>query len=208
MRAYHFLPRVWALDDITKRRIKISEIDQLNDPFELWCVAQGDKRLRQPLRMFKQDMGESYGLICFSKRWHNPLLWSHYADRHRGICLGFDVDKRCLKSISYLRKRQNLQISPTKESIQQLLFTKFHDWQYEQERRGWFRLDERDGDNYFYPFDHRIQLREVIAGPLCDTTEEEIDTALKGYSNDVLVTKARLAFRTFQVVAKRDGFNH
>ena len=34
MRAYHFLPAQWALDDIVKRRIKISEIDQTNDPFE------------------------------------------------------------------------------------------------------------------------------------------------------------------------------
>lgn len=46
MRVYHFLPGVHALADIEKKRIKISEIDQLNDPFELWCVSQEDQRLR------------------------------------------------------------------------------------------------------------------------------------------------------------------
>ncbi len=50
MRVYHFLPTVHALDDIEKKRIRISEIDQLNDPFELWCVSQEDERIRPALR--------------------------------------------------------------------------------------------------------------------------------------------------------------
>ena len=45
MRTYHFLSGDHALDDISKRRLKLSEIDKLNDPFELWCTAQGDKGL-------------------------------------------------------------------------------------------------------------------------------------------------------------------
>ena len=46
MHAYHFLPAAYALDDIAKQRIKISEIDQTNDPFELWCVSQPTRSLR------------------------------------------------------------------------------------------------------------------------------------------------------------------
>jgi hypothetical protein len=41
VRVYHFLSAEHALDDIKKQRIKISEIGQLNEAFELWCVAQG-----------------------------------------------------------------------------------------------------------------------------------------------------------------------
>jgi hypothetical protein len=33
VRVYHFLPVSFALMNIEKRRIKISQIDQLNDPF-------------------------------------------------------------------------------------------------------------------------------------------------------------------------------
>ena len=39
MRAYHFLPATWALDDIAKQRIKISEIDQTDDPFSCGASA-------------------------------------------------------------------------------------------------------------------------------------------------------------------------
>ena len=82
MRVYHFLPANFALDDIEKHRIKISEIDQLNDPFELWCVSQKDKRLRIGLQRYKEEMSKRYGMLCFSRHWHNPVLWSHYADKH------------------------------------------------------------------------------------------------------------------------------
>lgn len=205
MRVYHFLPAKWALDDISNRHLKISEIDDLNDPFELWCVAQENRRLRIPLRGFKNEMSKRFGIICFSKHWNNPLLWSHYADKHRGICMGFEIEKRGLKAINYVRDRPNLDLPPTLESIEQLLYTKCDDWRYEEEWRNWFRLDERDGDHYFYPFDALVQLREVILGPLCSITKEEINKALGGYSGNITVIKARLAFKTFQVVRNREA---
>ena len=51
VRLYHFLPAEFALDDIEKRRIKVAEIDQLNDPFELSCAALDNKDLRVRLRI-------------------------------------------------------------------------------------------------------------------------------------------------------------
>jgi hypothetical protein len=205
MRVYHFLCAMWALDDIRKKRIKISVIDQLNDPFELWCVEQRDKRLRQALRGFKAEMVERFGMICFSKHWRNPLLWSHYADKHRGICLGFDVDDRGLKPVAYANERPSLRVPPTMESINELLFTKFRDWSYEEELRNWFRLDEREGERYFYPFDTLVRLREVIVGPLCGLSKAVIEKSLEEYSG-VSVLKARLAFKTFRVVKNQKGF--
>jgi hypothetical protein len=201
MRVYYLLPQKWALDDIEKRRIKISEIDQLNDPFELWCVSQRHPRLRASLRNFKNVMGKNYGMICFSKRWDNPLLWSHYAEKHHGMCLGFEVDENGVKAVTYVSDRPELVMPPTEESINQLLFRKFEDWKYEDEVRNWFRLGERVGDLHFYPFDEHIQSCEIIAGPLCKVTEEESRKALRDIT-DADVIKGRLAFRSFRVVRK------
>lgn len=151
-------------------------------------------------------MNKQFGMICFSKRWNNPLLWSHYADKHRGICLGFEVDERGLKQVRYVSKRTNLKIPPTAASISELLFTKFLDWQYEEEWRNWCRLEKRNGDFYFCAFDNSLQLSEVIAGPLCEITKAEIDEALEGYTNTVEIIKSRLAFKSFQVVKNLKGF--
>jgi len=206
MHVYHFLRAVHALEDIEKKRIRISEIDQLNDPFELWCVSQENRQLRPALRKYKKEMSERFGLICFCKQWHNPLLWSHYADKHRGMCLGFDVDDRALIPVNYVKDRSALKMPLTKESADELLFTKYLDWKYEEELRNWFQFDNREDGHYFYPFDGFVQLTEVIAGPLCTETEDRINEALKDYPKRVSVIKARLAFKTFRVVKNKKGF--
>lgn len=48
-------------------------------------------------------MSEKYGLLCFCETWQSPLLWNHYADRHKGICLGFDVRETVLKGLTMLK---------------------------------------------------------------------------------------------------------
>jgi hypothetical protein len=205
---YHFLPAKYALDDLAEKRVKISEIDDLNDPFELWCMAQEDRRLRQALREWKNEMAQKYGLLCFSRKWRNPVLWSHYSEKHRGMCLGFEVAELRLRPIAYVSERAPFPLPPTEDSIKELLFTKFRDWSYEEEMRGWFRLDERDNKtgHYFYPFDDAVQLKEVIAGSLCKLPRVAITEALGADVGKVRIIKARLAFRTFEVVTQHQGF--
>jgi hypothetical protein len=209
MLVYHFLPAKFALEDIAKQRIKISEIDQTNDPFELWCVSQPNRSLRDALRGYKRTMNEKFGLICFSEDWVNPLLWSHYADKHRGISLGFDVNERVLRKVLYVKVRSPLKLPLTTETTDRLLWTKYWDWKYEREWRSWLKLDEREGEHYFYKFETQpdfMRLREVIVGPLCETTEEQVKAAFHGRYDTVKIIKARLAFNTFRVVIKKNGF--
>lgn len=33
------------------------------------------------------------GVCCFSSTYDNPLLWSHYGDEHKGICIGYGVNR-------------------------------------------------------------------------------------------------------------------
>lgn len=210
IRVYHFLPTRYALDDIKNRRIKIAQIDQLNDPFELWCVTQDNKELREHLRRYKREMDKQYGLLCFCKGWSNPLLWSHYADKHRGMCLGFDIRADSIAPVNYVEERVPIEY-PFRESIQkisdQLLWTKYIDWQYEEELRIWIKFLDRDPITQFYfcNFDEKIQLKEIIAGPLCKVPETEIRHAL-GDVTDVNLIQARLAFKTFRVVRIGWGF--
>jgi hypothetical protein len=205
-RAYHFLSLQYALDDLKRKRLKISRLDDLNDPFELWAIAQPDAHVRQALRATKKQMAQDCGLLCFSLDWHNPVLWSHYADRHRGVALGFDVDEQILKPVVYRKTR------PILRTIDQrvadwLLFTKFHDWNYEHEARVFTALNDRDSESelYFAEFNEQLALREVIAGPACPVSLNDLREAV-GSSPGVKFTKARLAFKTFQVVADRRGF--
>ncbi len=209
MRLFHFLPAVHALDDLTKKRVKIAEIGNLNDPFELWSCDHRDPAQRVAFRRWKRDMSTQFGMLCFSAGWDSPLLWSHYADRHRGICLGFDIGDDHVTPVKYVKTRTPIRPPFTEETMRRLLFTKYSGWSYEVEWRLWCRLEEHAPDapdKYFREFDSDVILREVIVGPISDLAESTIREAVQHYSHAIKIRKARLAFKSFRVVANRRGF--
>jgi hypothetical protein len=207
IRAYHLLPSQHALTNLRHRRLKIAQIDDLNDPFDLWAVAQPDLRLRKAIRETKDYAARSFGMVCFSLSWRNPLLWSHYAERHRGIALGFDINKAKIKRVSYVKERPIFKAIDL-SLVHQLLFTKYIDWSYEREVRVFTRLEEKDSETglYFADFTDDCVLREVIVGPLSNLTHNDLQEALGEHRGQVILTKARLAFNSFNVVKNRLGF--
>src|SRR5262245_50550688 len=139
MRVYKFLNAEFALKDVREHRIKIAEIWDLNDPFELIPFDLSDGRIRLAMEMTRDDLNKTHGLICFSAKYSNPVLWSHYADNHKGICLEFDVAEDIyVKAVTYIKNRLPFPESELDEKLTaQMLFTKFDAWQYEEEVRVW-----------------------------------------------------------------------
>lgn len=43
-------------------------------------------------QQFFHDL-EQFGISCFTTKHDNFLMWSHYGDNHRGVCLEFDFSK-------------------------------------------------------------------------------------------------------------------
>ncbi len=105
MRVYHFINQTFGLEDIKESRLKIARISELNDPFEFAAVDLSDTDFRRDWESMKQSMSGDYGILCFSGNWNNPVLWAHYADRHKGLCLGFDIPDELLKQVEYTDKR-------------------------------------------------------------------------------------------------------
>jgi hypothetical protein len=207
-RLYHFTHADFALEDIKYRRLKIAEFKDMNDPFELGCFKLPTREHRDAMKGIKKEFSEKCGLLCFSEDWENPLLWSHYADKHRGICLGFDVDLRGLCRVSYKEERPDFPNASTDEFANQLYSTKYKGWEYEREWRGSFEVGDRENGLHFHYFgsEEPMVLREVIVGMNCKTTEENVRAVLGDYPTHVEIIKARLAFNTFRVVKKQDGF--
>lgn len=207
-RLYHLTHAEFALEDIKYRRLKIAEFKDMNDPFELGCFKLPTQKHREAMKALKKEFGEKCGLLCFSEDWENPLLWSHYANKHRGICLGFDVDRRVVHPVSYEQERPDFPDGSTDESAEQLYSTKYKGWDYEREWRGSFEFDERENGFHFHYFaaQRSMVLRQVIVGMNCKTTPEEVELSLGHDLAQIEIIKARLAFNTFRVVKKQDGF--
>ena len=218
MRLYHFVNEQHGLDNIRQRRIKIATFQELNDPFELMGINCSEELIRDSFMHIKAELSKSKGILCFSRRWSNPVMWSHYADRHKGLCLGFDVpdDTDIFRRVSYTSKRIISEIDklqwaadapdPAFNYIKQLLFTKFSHWKYEQEVRGYKTLEEKDPISrlFFANFSDELKLREIIVGAYSSISRETVNEALGSMTTEVRIIKACLALQTFKVVGQRN----
>lgn len=212
MRVYYLCPPHVAVSNIALRRLKISRFSDLNDPFELLAVDLADKGHRAVFRKMKESLTENNGLLCFARSWNNPLMWGHYAERHAGMALGFEIDESLLKPVIYAKRPMKIEIDVrtgkptlTAEAMERLLRTKFHDWKYEDELRLFVGLDHgtQESGMYFYPFDSRLTLREVIVGPRCELPLENLRQLVGSYDHPVTIMKSRIAFSSFRVIKDR-----
>lgn len=90
--------------------------------------------------------GDSLGISCFSEDKYNILMWSHYADKHQGFCIGYKEEK-IRKSglfgrgglVKYSSVYPQIKPDPTKRNLMDEIFlktnTKAKQWSYEKEYR-------------------------------------------------------------------------
>lgn len=204
MLTYHFLNARYGLEDLRERRLKISRIMDLNDPFEFLGANLSDRRFRWALKKTKQELSEEHGVLCFSKSWRNPVLWGHYADRHKGLCLGFEIPRAILSKVRYVDSRWPVPGELDLQFMKRLLFTKFSHWQYEQEYRAFVNLDTQIDGHYFIDFGSSLRLKRVIVGDQAAIRRRDVAGAIKGIESGVQVFKARAAYQSFEVVRNRD----
>lgn len=222
MMLYYFTTKEYGLQNIAKRRLKVARIIDLNDPFEFIALKLVTRVQRQALRRRRSEMDNRFGIICFSDRWSDPLMWSHYADRHRGMCLGFEVSAAAEPTtIRYIRDLPDptslgyasLDTMGDKQRME-MGFVKSDVWKYERERRLVVELAKMEREDvftngiqqtlYFQPFSNDISLKEVIVGARCELSEEELIAKIGTGLGDVGRIKARLAFKSFRVVTQHN----
>jgi hypothetical protein len=229
-RVYKFLPADLVLDDLREHHIKISTFPDMNDPFELLGGLPIDAKLRHHLNSLLARLNEWCGVLCFTRDWHNAMLWSHYGDKHRGIWLGldiisgpqvellkpnyvasrkkFDADLRIL--LAAAPRWKSLKISDKEFQdcmgvIKRLITTKFNALRYEKELRMCIALkdDQKKGARYFAEFDSHIQARTVIVGARCITPSKDIEAAIYGYSPAITVVRTMLSPDSFQIIDQK-----
>jgi hypothetical protein len=143
---------------------------------------------------------DEYRICSFSSAWEPILLWSHYADSHKGICIVFDADDEdnfgtALKvnysddypTVDYFDRDPNTLLSLT-------ALTKAKAWEYEQE----FRLITKHPpldvqlpvDNHLWFFPRKL-LIEVILGSRIDVANEKaIRNLVSVYEKPIKISRA------------------
>jgi len=94
-----------------------------------------------------QYSSRTSGFVCLSEHNDSLLMWAHYAQRHEGFVVGFDVDEwnltqgdAAISPQGHLRQVVYSETRPTAQylinlSLQDIFFTKGKEWAYEAEWR-------------------------------------------------------------------------
>jgi hypothetical protein len=122
-------------------------------------------------------IGINIGILCLTEDPCHPLMWSHYADCHKGVVVGFDSDhpffnppplrgtpmqflraveystRRSLMSLEFLRKNDLMEVIKggwlkLLKSQHPMFFTKSSDWSYEKEWRLVRQLRKREPNGF------------------------------------------------------------
>lgn len=184
---YKYLSAKNARSNLQRRQLKITRIDELNDPFDLGSIDTTHPMIEMAVLKTVAAFKADTGLLCFSRIWDNILLWSHYGDCHAGVCLGFDIpgeqpgthyDMEVCYQRDLLKIRTQTDVNY--DLMNRLLRTKYIDWSYEQELRMFVRLNDppdEDGRLWF-DFGPDLELKEVIMGAVCSAADGNAITEL------------------------------
>jgi len=98
---------------------------------------------------FRSEIERETGICCFSEKHDDILMWSHYADSHRGVCLEFEPrpGSPLFRNLSAVRYQDeypvvNFITLSDEEWVNLVYATKASHWSYEAE---WRVLAHRGG---------------------------------------------------------------
>ena len=86
-----------AVDVISSKRLYFANPRLFNDPLESVIMfdrqrnENGDTVVLDRIQYAGKGT-DGFGICCFCEEFDNYLLWSYYANAHKGVCIGFDFD--------------------------------------------------------------------------------------------------------------------
>lgn len=223
---YRYLDAAAAVKTIESRSFRISRIKDLNDPFEWRFGYKGhnpedEAKISTWRESVLESQNQRLGIICFSATSKDPVLWSHYADKHSGVA--FEVDHfdnpKILRKMSYPPDRIAIDI-PTftvlqrdkmavkkylRPLMEKMVEEKSSSWGYEKEYRVLFDL-EKDTNLRFAEGHYFVEippnfLTRVILGWKSPLEEDRISKALKSVGLDSTeVVRAKMSPDTYEVL--------
>ncbi len=147
------------------------------------------------------ELSKTAGIVCFSATNDNILMWSHYADQHNGVVIGFDSgllsDDWIPVDYSEERHLLNIEKLTDRDETIKMIARKSDLCVYEEECRFVVLLQKcekkNSDDEAFFTFEYRAEaIKEVIFGcRMSSRNINDLGTVLKErYGNSIMNYKA------------------
>jgi len=225
MLVYRYLNEAFALEALQKRELKVGRLGELNDPAD--CVPTLTGAPEQPNeeataafeRSYLSEIYRDIGIVCFSATISDPVIWSHYADSHRGIAIGYEFHESGARlfDVVYQEERATLNYGEAEllrrekdprafiEKVIRYGFTrKAVSWSYEMEYRLFLNLYHctMRGPHYFIK---GMGPKKVVLGVNCRVTESDVIRMTRDGSLMGGITRARMDRQRYSLSVRFEG---
>lgn len=153
---YKYVSLNRVVDILDNHRLYLSDGKNFNDPFEITVTDKKNCKVRHI---------EGLHILSLTNSFRNKLIWSHYTDSHKGVCLTVQVPNHLVYPICYSTERiyedsdiNNIISSSTKitkKSVdkdfsplsknKKMAYIKDKKWLYEKEYRIVFDKEDESG---------------------------------------------------------------
>lgn len=183
----------YSLSDLINSEITVSPSKNMNDPFDsiinfwgtkelLEITCKEPKHIKNLSRSFDYFRIRSFCNGNTTRALKNILMWSHYADNHRGYCIKYKLSKHFikqdkndrfehmfLKPIIYRKDEDKVDISEMTTINTDLAFaTKHESWGYENEVRLIVYNPNKEDAFYGIPLDKDSCIEAIYFGCRCE----------------------------------------
>jgi len=151
-------------------------------------------------------------LKCFTPCPYHPLMWAHYGDNYRGICIGYNFnlnsnnisEEQKEKKIEILHHLYPIQYSKKRfvsTTVKEALLHKFFylrkskDWRYEREWRLIYEKGELENEEGFLQLDF---ISEIYLGT-------RVDETIKKTVQDIAAKRGLPVYQT--KISKKSGYD-
>lgn len=128
----------YFVDIVLKNRIFAASYSDMNDPMEGYFLHNLGDNSSNLISAFRGKKS-SLKICSLSRKNNDPLMWSHYADCHRGVAIGLSVDrtKYDVRQIKYtgLSHINDVDVIHLADTAKNILCHKHICWEYEEEER-------------------------------------------------------------------------
>lgn len=188
----------YLYNDLRKRQITLSKPGCMNDPFDslynLWSEPENLNNItkdKEHLELLHKSFDYyRFCSFCVEKDPAKPvlenlLMWSHYADEHKGICIKYKLTGDCisinqndeshlhlvLRKVDCIKDKQSIE---TKEiTIKEAFLLKAECWEYEQEARLISYDSAYEDDRLGLAYGDNISIDSIFFGIRCSLGDKE-----------------------------------
>lgn len=186
-----------ALQEVAKRQgIRVDQIPRHNE------VTKDDALAFEFMRKGLLTTMSKVGVLCLSATPLEILMWSHYADNHKGFCIEFDFSdgsrlRQLARPVRYQEEIPSMGarelITNSEDSfVDTCIFTKARQWAYEQE----WRVFQHEGNK---SFNAPSEITAVIFGARMPPSERTMLREAIKHKSNIQLKEASLCEDRFAV---------